>query len=63
MKEFRKAYFRESGRKDDFKKAAFHVWGYRGLNLMPKWKDVDSGEWFISFFTLSRVPAPPRRTS
>ena len=40
-KEFKKAYFRESERKADFKQAEFSVWCYRGALKDPKWKDQD----------------------
>lgn len=52
LKEFKKAYYRESERISDFRKAVFVVYGYKGENPNPRFKDVDTGE-FLSFHGLS----------
>ena len=44
MKEFKRAYFRETQTLDEFKSILFSVWCYRGSVVDPKWKDVDTGK-------------------
>ena len=46
-KEFRRSYFRETENLTEFGSITFSVWCYRGSEVNPKWKDIDTGKVFF----------------